>query len=109
VASKLLRFRRWLKALVDSVWAPQRMEITIQTDRLYIIRQRRSRRVWCEQCGCRVNAVSLQQAGSLASAAQPILPGNAESEAWHICTGENGEQLFCLDSLLNSIGSDGEM
>ena len=108
MASKLLRFRCWLKALVDSVWARQRMEITIQTDQVLVIRRRRWRRVWCQQCGREVNAVSLQEAGSLASVAQPVLPGNAESEAWHVCSGEDGEQLICLDSL-NSIGGDGEM
>jgi hypothetical protein len=81
----------------------------VQTERILIISQRRSRRVWCQQCGHEVKAVSLLEAGNLAAGTQPVLSGNAESEAWHVCTGKDGEQLVCLASLLNSIGGDREV
>ena len=114
VESNVTRFRHWIKGLADMLWPPQRIEMTVQTDRLLIISRRRSstdqpRRVWCQQCGRSVNALNLQEAGSLASAAQPALPGTAKSETWHVCTGEDGEQLVCVDSLLDSIGGRGEM
>jgi hypothetical protein len=76
--------------------------MTVQTDRVLIIRERRSRRAWCQQCGCEVAVVSFEEAESLAGAAQPVLPGNPESKTWHICTGHNGEQLVCLESLLKT-------
>jgi hypothetical protein len=76
--------------------------MTVQTDRVLIIRERRSRRAWCQQCGREVDAVSFEEAGSLANAAQPVLPGNSESKTWHICTGSDGEQLVCLESLLKT-------
>jgi hypothetical protein len=107
VASTVSRFRYWIKGLADTLCPPQRIEMIVQTDRLLIIR-RRSRRVWCQQCGHEVDAVTFPQAGTLAGGAQPVLPGNTRSEAWHVCTGEEDEQLVCLASLLNSIG-DGEI
>lgn len=109
VACNVSRFRRWIKRLGEAICGPQRIEMTVQTDRVLIIRQRGSRRVWCQQCGRELDAVSLLEARSLAGAARPVLPGNAESEAWHVCTSEDGEQFVCLKSLLASIGSDGEM
>jgi len=101
VASNLSRFQRWIKGLGQAIWAPERIEMTVQTDRLMIIR-RRSRRVWCQQCRREVNAVSWQEAESLAGTAQPHLPRDAQLEAWHVCTGEDGEQFVCLQSLLKT-------
>jgi hypothetical protein len=101
VPSNLPRFKRWIKGLAQAIRAPQRIEMTVQTDQLLIIRRRR-KQVWCQQCGREVDAVSLQEAGKLAGATQPVLPANAESEAWHICTGNDGEQLVCLKSLLKA-------
>jgi len=99
VAKNLSRLRRWIKALRETIWAPRRVEVTVQTDRLLIIRRRRLRRAWCQQCGREVNAVSLQEVGSFARASHRILPGNTEPSAWHTCGGTDGEQLVCLESL----------
>jgi len=81
---------------------PQKMEITVQTDRILIIRRRQRRRAWCQQCGREVDAIVMQEATSLAGSAQLALPGNSESEAWHVCAGKGGEQLICLESLLKA-------
>jgi hypothetical protein len=102
VPCNLSRFRGWAKRLMEAISATQRTEITVQTDRVVIIRRRRSQRVWCQQCGCEVEAVSLSEAGSLAGEGRPVLPSNAESKTWHICMGNDGEQLICLESLLKS-------
>lgn len=79
----------------------QRTEITVQTDRILIIRRRQFRRVWCQQCGREVEAITVQEAGNLAGGVERLaLPGNPESEAWHVCAGGDGETLICLESLL---------
>lgn len=80
----------------------RRNEITIETDRVLIIRRRRWRRVWCQQCGRDVDAIGLQEVRSVAGGTLARLPGNAESEAWHVCTGQDGEPVFCLESLLKT-------
>lgn len=86
----------------------KRNEITIETDRVLIIR-RKSRRVWCQQCGREVDSVGLQEAGRLSGPRQLALPGNVESEAWHVCAGGNSELVICLESLLKSMGNDAEV
>jgi len=102
LASNLSRFRRWAKRLVEAISVPQRAEITVQTDRVLIIRRRRSRRAWCQQCGREVDAIGMQEATSLGGSEQLTLPGNPESERWHVCAGSDGETLICLDSLLKA-------
>lgn len=102
VASNLSRFRGWAKRWVGVFSVPSRMEITIQTDRLMIIRRRQSGRVWCEQCRREVEVVGLQDAGNFAGSLRPALPGNTGSEAWHVCIGKNGERVICLESLLKT-------
>jgi hypothetical protein len=77
------------------------MEITVQTDPVLIIR-RRSRRVWCQKSGREVNAIAVQEATSLAGAGQLALPADPESEAWHLCAGNDGQTLICLESLLKA-------
>jgi len=78
------------------------MEITVQKDRLLIIRRRQSRRVWCQKCRREVDVIAVQEAASFAGAEQLALPGNLESEAWHVCAGKDGETLICLESLLKA-------
>ena len=107
--SNVTRFRHWIKGLADVIWPPQKIEMTIQTDRFLIIRQKRLRRIWCRQCGREVDAVRLPELEGLAGGAQPLLPGNARSEAWHISVAEDGEQLVCLHSFLNSRPPNGEV
>jgi hypothetical protein len=102
VGSNLSRFQRWAKRLSGWIAGPSRMEITIQTDRLVIIRRRRSGQVWCPTCGHPVEVVDLQEAERLAGTAQPALPANVGHQAWHVCAGENGETLICLESLLKT-------
>jgi hypothetical protein len=102
VASNLSRFQRWIKGLVGWIAVPQKIEITVQTDRLVIIRRRSWRRAWCQQCGREVDAVSLQEAKGLAGTVPPLLPRDAQLEAWHVCASGDGEQLVCLQSLLRA-------
>lgn len=102
VASNLSRFRRWVKGLAEAFWLRPRMEITVQTESVLIIRRRQSRRVWCQQCGREVDAVGLQEIGSFTGHAQPRLPGDAEWQDWHLCAGRDGEQVVCLESLRKS-------
>ena len=43
----------------------RRTEITVETERVLIIRQHRSVRAWCQECGCQVDTVSLEEAEAL--------------------------------------------
>ena len=84
---------------MEAVSLNQRKEISVQTDRIVIIRRRRSRRVWCQRCGREVDAIAVQETMTLAGGEQLVLPRNPESGAWHIWTDEHGERVVCLESL----------
>jgi hypothetical protein len=48
----------------------RRTEITVETERVLIIRQHRSVRVWCQECGRQVDAVSLGEAESVSEVSE---------------------------------------
>jgi hypothetical protein len=79
------------------------MEITIQTDRLVLVRRARSTRAWCQQCGREVEMVGLSQAAALAGGGKPVLPDGAQGHGWHISEDPNGSPLICLESVLKSM------
>jgi hypothetical protein len=80
-----------------------RTEVTIETERVVTIRRRRSLRVWCGECGRVVDAIGVEEAGTLSGAQQPDLSDHAGAKAWHVCEGWDGEMLLCLDSVLKSL------
>jgi hypothetical protein len=103
VASNLSRFRDWAKRLAGVISEPWRTEITIQTDRLVLIRGRRSTRAWCNQCGREVEMVGLSQAAALAGGGDPVPPDSTEDLGWHVSEDQNGSPLICLESVLKSM------
>ena len=106
VVVNLTGFRRWAKKLVEAITVAERTEITVQTDQVFILRKRRFRRAWCEQCACDVDAVDLREALKFAGTMQPTLPSNGPSQEAHVCTGDDGKTLICLRSLLKSLQSE---
>jgi hypothetical protein len=100
-------FRRWAKVSERAVAAYKRTEITMETDRIWIIRKSHSRRVWCAECGRQVDMVGLKEAEALQGMAQPpttqpMLPGCGDSRGWHWSQAADGSPLFCLESVLRS-------
>jgi len=81
--------------------AHNRVEITIETERLLIIRRRRTFRAWCRECGCEVDMVSVGDEAPTGVAGQTLSDG-AEARGWHIAQGPGGTELVCLMSLLKS-------
>jgi hypothetical protein len=74
MANNLARFRRWSKSLVEGVIGRKRTEITVETDRLLIVRRRRTVRFWCRECGREVVAVSAEAAETLIGMSRPLPP-----------------------------------
>jgi hypothetical protein len=74
MANNLARFRRWSKSLMEGVIGRKRTEITVETDRLLIIRRRRTVRFWCRECGREVVAVIVAEAGTLGGITRPSPP-----------------------------------
>jgi hypothetical protein len=82
--------------------AHKRTEITIETDRIMIIRRRNSKRLWCAECGGEADMASLEQAGIVTGLAGKPLRDYAQARGWHI-SGQEGSLLICLESLLKSM------
>jgi hypothetical protein len=81
----------------------KRTEITIETDRVLIIRRRRSVRVWCQECGSQTDMVDLREAEALSGLSGRVLRDRAEAGRCHVLQGHDGASLVCLESLLKSM------
>jgi hypothetical protein len=103
VDSTLSRFQRWAKRLVRAQTANRRTEITVETERVLIIRRRRVIRGWCLECRGEVDLVSLEDAGAIAKMSPPALRCSPQAHALHFCDGSDGVPLVCLESLLKSL------
>jgi hypothetical protein len=105
-------FRRWAKVSERAMAAYKRTEITLETDRIWVIRRSHSRRAWCAECGREVDMVMLKEAEALSGTTQPMLsqplttqpmlPGCGDSRGWHGSKAADGALLVCLESLLKS-------
>jgi hypothetical protein len=110
-------FRRWTKVSGRTAAAYRRTEITVETDRVLIIRKSHSTRAWCAECGREVDMVDLNEVGAIAGTPQgmaqrlpgeslstdPMLPGCGERPGWHWSQAADGSTLVCLESLLKSM------
>jgi hypothetical protein len=80
----------------------RRTEITVETDRVFVIRRRRSIRAWCSECGCEVDLVGEGEVEILTGMLGHTLRDRAEARGWHLCEGPDGSRLVCLESLLKA-------
>jgi hypothetical protein len=85
-----------------TVMGTRRMQITIETDEVTIIRRRHALQVWCPECAHQVEAVQIDEAGVLARTSQLTLREYAESRRWHLLHTGDGTRLICLASLLKT-------
>jgi hypothetical protein len=82
--------------------AHKRFEITIETDRILILRRHRSMRAYCAKCGCEVDMMDEGEAGAVAGISGQALRDLAQVRGWHLSEGTDGTALVCLSSLLRS-------
>ena len=105
MASNLSRFRSWARLWRREVIVDRRTEITreitVETDRVFVIR-RRSIRAWCPECGCEVELVGEAEAEALTGMSERSLGDRAGAQGWHFSEGPDGIAMVCLESLLKS-------
>jgi hypothetical protein len=102
VESNLSRFQRWAKRLAGVETTHKKTEITVETDRVLVIRRRQLVRAWCEECGVEVDTLSLDEAASMTGTTS-TLSRDTWMAAWHACEGSDGSPRICLESLLKSM------
>lgn len=103
MASNLSRFRAWAKLWRSGLSPEKRTEITVEVDRVLIIRRRRSIRGWCAECSGEVDLVGEVEAEALTGMSGQTLRDHAQTCGWHVLEGEDGTGLVCLQSLLKSM------
>jgi len=106
VASNLSRFRRWAKMVGwngGEMPVHKRTEITVETDRLLVIRRYRITRARCPACGSVVDMVDLADVYMPGGKNGWALVDHASAQGWHLAHAPDGSGLVCLDSLLKSM------
>jgi hypothetical protein len=83
--------------------AHKRTEITVEADRVLIIRWRRSNKAWCPRCGREVDWVGLEEAETVTGMSGRALRDSARARIWHEAESSDGVELIRLESLLKSI------
>jgi len=86
----------------------RKVEITIQTEQILVVRGVRTGLEWCPQCGRETDMVNLQTAGVLTRADYATVQARLQSGAWHASAAADGTLRVCLASLLaGNAGAEG--
>jgi len=89
--------------MAGEVDSRKRMEVTVETNQVLIMRRRRSVRCWCRECGREVEMVELKEAEARMGMTQAMLGDGQWGRAWHWSQADDGSPLLCLESLLKSM------
>jgi len=79
------------------------MRITIETERLLVIRHGTSVREWCEQCALEVDMIPLKSAAELGQVAAGTIQHLLDRQKLHLSKA-GGPVWICLNSLLKEVG-----
>lgn len=82
-----------------------RIQITLETHTVTIIRQGEIVRGWCRECADEVEMLGIEGAAFLTELAEPVLRDCPQVQGWHFSTSGAGMSLVCLNSLRESIRS----
>ena len=73
--------------------------ITLETERLLVIRSKASGDGWCGKCQAEVKLISLEEAAAVSGASQRAIFRWAEAGEIHFTETADGRVMFCLDSI----------
>lgn len=114
--------RHWAKGSEVLFHLYREMEITVETEQVWIIRGVHAKRGWCAGCGRQANLVGLKEAavlcglgqGSIAHPPLDPLPSSArlfpfspDGSEWHWSHAADGSPLICVESLLRAKAEPG--
>ena len=84
-----------------------RTEITIETERILIIRKRKgSILTWCSTCAQQVQMIKVDEAATIARVSSRTIYRWVEAEKVHFAETPEGLLLICLSSLAGNRPSD---
>lgn len=78
----------------------RRTEITIETDRILVVRRRRPPlEEWCSRCGGLVPMITVDEAASVARVTSRTIYRWVEIDRLHYTETSDGRLLICLESI----------
>ena len=86
----------------------RRTKLVVETERLLVVRSRRSVSAWCEGCGAATRMVGLDEATALGGLSQREIVRRVEAGAIHFTETEGGVLRVCLNSLLAQASAKGK-
>jgi hypothetical protein len=81
----------------------KRTRITIETDSLLVLRDRKLLRAWCPQCGAEAEMIPLNDVGVVSNLAPMEVQAWMESPYLHHTKTADGGALICLNSMLKRV------
>jgi len=75
-------------------------KITIETESLFILRGRNSRRAWCTQCFAEREVIALEEVGIISNIDRSEFEEWVNSGELHRSESPDGSTLICLNSLM---------
>jgi hypothetical protein len=78
---------------------PKRIQITIETHQVFIIRRHPSTRLWCQECGREAEVLDLGDVQATTGLTHQILRDAAGTHGWHVSQGHDGSTLICLEAI----------
>jgi excisionase family DNA binding protein len=77
----------------------KRTEITIEIERVVVIRRQLPVRAWCQPCGAQVVMITVDEAAQLVRVSARTLYRWVENEKLHFTETAEGGLLICLNSI----------
>ena len=78
----------------------KRTILTIETDSLLVLRERKSLRAWCPQCGAEAEMIPLDDIGVISNLSPAEVQAWMESPDLHHMKTANWNAVICLNSML---------
>ena len=77
----------------------KRIEVTIETERLLIARNRKFATIWCDDCSSLVKMITVDEAAVLAQQTERTIYGWVEAGSLHFSETSEGRLFICLNSI----------
>ncbi|HEY3102899.1 MAG TPA: hypothetical protein VGJ69_04870 [Pyrinomonadaceae bacterium] len=74
--------------------------VTIETERLLVIRARGHAETWCPRCAARASMIAVREAAAVAGISERRIFQLGESGAIHFTETADGKTFFCVPSIL---------
>ena len=99
-----LYFPRRARRPAEAMATRKRIAITIETDRVVIIRRNRPTRAQCQECGSEADIVDMTTAAELTGMTDRTLRDLMDAQELQLGQSPDGSLRTCLESLLKSKG-----